>query len=137
MTIETPDGESHKGGLMDSAKNLLATLLAMGQTRLEMFSTEIEEQREWLTAMLAWTLIALFSAALAVILTTLLVIVIYWDSHRLLAIGIMIGVFVLATAISWRIVWNMQHAKPKIFSGSISELSKDRELLSQSDESTH
>jgi uncharacterized membrane protein YqjE len=137
MTIETPDNESRKGGLMDSAKGLLSTLLAMGQTRLEMFSTEIEEQREWLTAMLAWTLIALFSAALAVILTTLLVIVIYWDSHRLLAIGIMIGVFVLATAVSWRIVWNMQHAKPKIFSGSISELSKDRELLSQSDESTH
>ena len=122
---------------MDSAKSLLVTLLAMGQTRLEMFSTEIEEQREWLTAMLAWTLIALFSAALAVILTTLLVIVIYWDSHRLLAIGIMIGVFVLATAVSWRIVWNMQHEKPKIFSGSISELSKDRELLSHEDESTH
>ena len=122
---------------MDSAKGLLVTLLAMGQTRLEMFSTEIEEQREWLTAMLTWTLIALFSAALAVILTTLLVIVIYWDNHRLLAIGIMIGVFVLATAVSWRIVWNMQHEKPKIFSGSISELSKDRELLSRSDESTH
>jgi uncharacterized membrane protein YqjE len=130
MTSESPDSESHKSGLIDSAKSLLATLLAMGQTRLEMFSTEIEEQREWLTAMLAWTLIALFCAALAVLLTTLLVVVIYWDSHRLLAIGIMIVVFILATAISWRIVWNMKHKKPKIFTSSISEISKDREMLS-------
>jgi uncharacterized membrane protein YqjE len=112
----------------------MGTVLAMGQTRLELLSTEIEEQREWLTAMLAWTLIALFCGALAVIFTTLLVVVVFWDSYRLLAIGIMIGVFVLGTAISWRIVWNMNHRKPKIFSGSISELSKDREQLNLNDE---
>lgn len=134
MTTDTTDSGSRKSGLLESAKGLMGTLLAMGQTRLELLSTEIEEQREWLTAMLAWTLIALFCGALAVILATLLVVVVFWDSYRLLAIGIMIGVFVLGTAISWRIVWNMNHRKPKIFSGSISELSKDREQLNLDDE---
>lgn len=134
MTTETTEKDGHKGGLLDSAKDLMGTLLAMGQTRLELLSTEVEEQREWVTSMLVWTLIALFCAAMAVILTTLLVVVIYWDSYRLTAIGIMIGIFVLATVISWRIVWIMNYGKPKLFSTSISELSKDRDQLSARDE---
>lgn len=129
MSTETAENETRKSNLLDSLKGLVETLLAMGQTRLELLSTEIEEEREWLTSMLTWTLIALFSAALAVILAALLVVVIFWDSYRVLAISFMIGIFVLAAAISWRTVSNLNNKKPRIFSASIAELSKDREQL--------
>ena len=61
MVSETHDpGSGRRGGLFDSVKALAASLLAIAHTRLELFSTEIEEQRAWLSSMLVWTLVALF-----------------------------------------------------------------------------
>jgi uncharacterized membrane protein YqjE len=129
MPSESPDREAGSGGLLASAKNLFATLLAMGQTRLDLLSTELEEERAYLTSMLVWILLALFFAALAIVLTTLLIVVIFWDSYRLLAISVMICLFVLGAFIAWRIVCRMSKSKPRLFSASIAELSKDREQL--------
>lgn len=131
MQTEAASGSS-KGGLIESIKTLAGTLLAMGQTRLELLSVEIEEERIWLTSMLVWTLIALSCAALAVILATLLVVVIFWDTYRLQALGIMIALFVVGAILAWRVLRNMARRKPRLFSASLKELSKDREQLASS-----
>lgn len=130
--MHTENASASKGGLLDSVKTLAGTLLAMGQTRLELLSNDLEEERSWLTSMLVWTLIALFCAILAVVLATLLIVVIFWDTYRLLAISIMIGVFVVGAGFSWRVVNNMSRVKPRLFSSSIAELSKDRKQLAPS-----
>jgi len=126
MTTETPE---RSGGLLDSVKVLAGTLLAIGQTRLELLSNDLEEERAWLTSMLIWTLVALFCAALAVVLATLLIVVIFWDSYRLLALSVMIGIFILGAVFAWRTLCNMTRSKPRLFSASLSELGKDREQL--------
>lgn len=131
MQTEAASGSS-KGGLIESIKTLAGTLLAMGQTRLELLSVEIEEERIWLTSMLVWTLIALSCAALAVILATLLIVVIFWDTYRLQALGIMIALFVVGAILAWRVLRNMARRKPRLFSASLKELSKDREQLASS-----
>jgi len=118
-----------RGGLLDSVKVLASTLLTVGQTRLELLSNDIEEERAWITSMLVWVSIALFCSALAVILATLLVVVIFWDTYRLLAMGVLIGTFLLGAIVAWRILCKMSKSKPRLFSASIAELSKDRELL--------
>lgn len=130
--MSTEAASTGKGGLLDSIKTLASTLLAIGQTRLELLSNELEEERVWLASMLVWTLVALFCATLAVILATLLVVVIFWDSYRLLALGIMIVLFVAGAGFSWRMVSNMSRSKPRLFSASLAELSKDREQLAPS-----
>jgi len=127
--MSTEEGTANKRGLLDSIKTLASTLLAMGQTRLELLSNDIEEERAWLTSMLVWTLIALFCGALAAMLFTLLIVVVFWDTYRLLALSIMIAIFVVGTGIAWRVVFNMSRSKPRIFSASLAELSKDREQL--------
>lgn len=129
MSAEAPDREASHGGLLGSVKNLAATLIAMGQTRLELLSNDIEEERAWLTSMLVWILIGLFFAALAIVLSTLFIVVIFWDSYRLQATGILICLFVLGAGISWRVICNMSKNKPRIFSASLAELAKDREQL--------
>lgn len=127
--MSTEDNSAGKSGLFDSVKTMAGTLIAMVQTRLELLSTELEEEREWLTAMLIWIFIALFCAVLAVILATLLVVVVFWDSYRLSAIGFMLVIFILGAAFAWRTVYKMTTSKPRLFSATLSELSKDRELL--------
>jgi len=79
--------------------------------------------------MLIWTLVALFCAALAVVLATLLIVVIFWDSYRLLALSVMIGIFILGAVFAWRTLCNMTRSKPRLFSASLGELGKDREQL--------
>ena len=130
MTTQETESEPRKGGLLDSAKTLLSTLLEMGRTRLDLISTEIEEEREWLTTLLLWTLVAFFCTALAVVLFTMLIVIIFWDSYRLLAIGIMMAIFMVTAAVAWRAVRNMNKNKPRLFSTTVTELSLDIERLS-------
>ena len=130
MSSEAQDtGSGRRGGLFDSVRTLAATLVAMGRTRLELLSTEIEEERVRLSSMLLWALVALFCAALCIVLVTLLVMVVFWDTHRLLALGIMALLFLLGAAIAWRVVLDKARAKPRLFATSLAELSKDRERL--------
>ncbi len=125
---QNPDAGS-QGGLFESLKTLALTLVAMGRTRLELLSNDIEEEREWLTAMLTWTLVALFCAALAVVLATLLLIVVFWENYRIPVLCILVVLFFLAAALAWRTVRNMANAKPRLFAASLAELSKDGEQL--------
>src|SRR4030042_1891209 len=92
-------GSGRRGGLFDSVKVLAETLLAMAHTRLELLSTEIEEQRAWLRPMLVWTLVALFCAGVGVVLATLFVVMALWDTHRLLALGIPAILFLLGAGL--------------------------------------
>jgi uncharacterized membrane protein YqjE len=125
---QEPGPASH-GGLFGSLKRVAATLLAMGSARLELLSTELEEQRVWLGSMLMWTLIGLFCAALGVVLATLLVVVVFWDTNRVLVLSLLVGLFFLAAIFAWSVVRNMARTKPRLFSASLAELSKDREQL--------
>jgi uncharacterized membrane protein YqjE len=126
-------GTSRRGGLFDSLKVLTATLIAIAHTRLELLSTELEEERVRLSSMLVWTLVALFCAGLGVVLATLFVVLALWDTHRLLALGIPAILFLLGAALAWLVVRGKARAKPRLFAASLMELSKDRkELTSRS-----
>ncbi len=118
-----------RSGLFNSVKRLLATLLGIISTRLELLVVELEEERAWLGSLLVWTLVALFCGALGIVLATLLVIVYFWDSHRLLAFSAVTGLFLFGALFSWRVVVNKIRSKPRLFSGSIAAMCKDREQL--------
>jgi uncharacterized membrane protein YqjE len=120
-------GNSQRGGLFDSLKTLATTLLSIGRTRLELLSTELEEELVWRSSMLVWTMVALFCAGVGAVLVTLFMVILFWDSNRLLVLGIAALFFSLGAAWSARIVLNKYRIKPKLFSTSLDELAKDRE----------
>jgi uncharacterized membrane protein YqjE len=122
-------GSGRRGGLSESLRVLTATLLAIAHTRLELLSTELEEQWVWLSSMVAWALVGLFCAGLGVVLATLFVVLVLWDTHRLLALGIPAILFILGAALAWLVVRGKARAKPRLFAASLTELSKDREEL--------
>ncbi len=135
MQAETPGpGAGGPPGLFDSVKKIAATLLAIGHTRLELLSAELEEERAWTTSLLMWTLTALFCAAVAVVFGTLLVVVLFWEANRERVLAVLAIVFFVAAAIAWYVVWNMAKARPRLFSASLAELAKDRERLVPSHE---
>ena len=62
---------------------MAGTLLVIFQTRLELFSSEVEEERLNIEQMLFYGSIALFFFGLAILLLTIFIVVVFWDSYRL------------------------------------------------------
>lgn len=119
----------HRGGLFESLKTLTSTLVDIGRTRLELLSIDIEEERVWLSSMLVWMLVTLFCAGLGIVLAILFIVVLWWDTHRLLALGIPALLLLAGAGLGVRVVLDKAHAKPRLFSASLRELAKDREHL--------
>lgn len=127
----TPDapGERTHVGLFDSLKALLATLLDIAHTRVELISTEVEEQFARLVSLLVWGLVALFFAFTAVILSAIAVVVMFWDSNRVLAAAGLAAVFVVSAVVAVLGFIARAKARPRLFVASLEELTKDRDQL--------
>ena len=116
-------------GLFDSVKALLATLLGIAHTRVELISTEVEEQFARLVSLLVWGLVALFFAFTGVILSAIAVVVMFWDSNRVLAAAGLAGLFVVLAVVAVVGFIARAKARPRLFVASLEELARDRDQL--------
>lgn len=116
-------------GLLESLTTLTANLIAVAHTRLELLSLDLEEERAHLFSFLVLTLVAIFCIGFGILLATLFLIVLFWDTHRLLAVGTLTGLFLSAGATAWFVAFRKIKSKPRLFSSSMSELLKDRQHL--------
>lgn len=127
----TPDApeESPQIGLFDSLKALLATVVGIAHTRIELISTEVEEQFARLVSLLAWGLLVLFFAFTGVILSAIAFIVLFWDSNRVLAAAGLAAVFVVLAVIAVLGFIARAKSRPPLFEATLEELAKDRSRL--------
>jgi len=126
MSEETPEESK---GLFDSLKGLAASLITIVHTRIDLLSVDLEEERERLLSVLVLMLVALFFLGVGVLLLAILVAIALWDSHRLLALGGLTGIFLAGGAAAFGIARHKLKTKPKLFAASLAELSKDRQQL--------
>jgi uncharacterized membrane protein YqjE len=123
-------GATRAAGLLGSARNLASTLIAVAQTRLQLLGNEIHAEGLRLARLGLFAVSAIFFIALGIIMLTLLVIVVFWDSHRLLAIGSIAAIYLLL-GIAFGVTLFRHAAKPTcLFEDSLRELAKDKEHLS-------
>ena len=123
--------ESHAapGGLFESLKTLSASLVGIVQTRLELLSTDVAEEREHLIALLVVGLVALFCLGVGIVLLAILIAVAFWGSHQFAALGGLNGIFLAAgTGVAW-LAMHKARTRPRLFAASLAELSKDRQHL--------
>lgn len=120
--------ESAKG-LLASLATLASTLVSIAYTRLDLLSNDIEEDREHILSLLLLALVALFCLGLGLLLAALLLVAAFWDTHRLLVMGILAGSFLTAGVAVWVHALHKARNKPRIFTSSLSELLKDRQQL--------
>ena len=84
MAEKTPGANK---GLLESLTTLAATLVAIAHTRLDLLSADLEEDREHLLSLLVLTLAALFCLGVGVVLAAILLVVAFWDTHRLVVLA--------------------------------------------------
>jgi uncharacterized membrane protein YqjE len=123
--------ESHAatGGLFESLKTLSTCLVGIVHTRLELLSTDIAEEREHLVLLLVMALVALFCLGVGIVLLAILIALAFWDSHRLMALGGLTGVFLAAGVGAGWLAMHKARTRPRLFEASLAELSKDRQHL--------
>ncbi len=126
MREETASGST---GLYESLKTLAATLAAIALTRLDLLSNDLEEERERLVSLLAVMLVGLFCLGVGVLLLAMLVVVAFWDGHRLLVLAGLTTLFLAGGAAAWGVALHKIHTKPRLFAASLAELAKDRRQL--------
>lgn len=126
MTENTP-GESK--GLFESLSMLAATLVAIVQTRLELLSVDLEEERQHLFTIMLLALVAVFLLGIGIVLAAILIMVIFWDTHRLLVLALLTVLFLLLGSATGAYALHRVRAKPRLFSSSLSELQKDQQQL--------
>jgi uncharacterized membrane protein YqjE len=116
-------------GLFKSLANLVATALAIAQTRVELLTTELQEEIHRAAGILVWTLIALLAGALGLLLTALVIIFVFWDTHRLLASVLVASSFFVIAFAALAVLSAKVRNRPRLLEGTLAELAKDREQL--------
>lgn len=115
--------------LTDSLKRLTYTLISIVQIRLELLANELEEEHLRFEQTLLYSGIALLFFGLSIMLLTVFIVVVFWDSQRLLVLGSLAGLFFIAGLLVWNASRNLIRKKSSLFSASLAELSCDRDQL--------
>ena len=126
MPPETPP---QSRGLFDSMRIVAASLVAIAYTRLDLLSQDLEEEWDRLVFLLIMLLVALFCLGLGIVLMAVLIVVAFWESSRLTVLTGLIVLFFAGGAIAWRLVIRERRNKPRLFTASLEELSKDHQHL--------
>lgn len=120
---------SQAGGLLDSIKSLARSLLALGQTRLEIIGSEIEEQRALFLREVLLAVIAAFCLGLGLVFAALFFVLMTPLEYRAHVIGLFALVFFASCGMLFVLLRNSRRDRPRAFAATIQELGKDRESL--------
>jgi uncharacterized membrane protein YqjE len=126
---KSPDTNSPALGLFDSGKAMLATLVAIAHNRLELLSTELQEEIARVALMLMWGAIGLFFVFLGITFLALVILIAFWDDHRLLTAALLAVLFTILALLAGNAAWRQIVAKPRPFDASLTELAKDEAHL--------
>ena len=118
--------------MFNNLKRMAGTVLAMAQTRAELLAVEIEEEVQRLFGYLMLSLVALFCFGIAVLLAILLIIILFWDTHRVAVVAGLMGFFAILTIGIGLWVRNCYRQKPRFLSATMNELSKDIQAMTSS-----
>lgn len=118
--------------ITDSIVRLGTSLIATLHTRLELASVEIEEEFGRYASYFLLSLFALFCGIVSILLIILLVLILFWDSHRELALFGLIALFAIATLSIVLYLKSEFKNKPRLFAASLNELENDLQTLRQS-----
>jgi uncharacterized membrane protein YqjE len=126
--MRTADGDP-TAGLRGAAQQVLATLVDIGRSRLELVTVELEEERLRLARLWVAATCTLFFAFVGLVLLAGWVVLLFDPANRLAALGALAALFIAAGIIgAWR--WRrLAGRKPALLHATLAELRADRTVL--------
>ena len=121
--------QERKPRLAASLRGFLDAGLATAQTRLELLVVEAQEEKLRVSRLLLNLVLAALLLGFGVVFLTIFITVLFWDEHRLLALGLATvtlfgaGLFTASPAAA-----ELRRGS-RLFAASLAELARDREAL--------
>ena len=131
MDDSSPGVASPQAGLFHSLRGLLATLVGTARTRLELLQVELEEEKLRLAGIGVMAVAAVFFIAMAIVVFTFFVILLFWDTHRVLATGLVALVYLAAGLCCAATARARARSKSTLFAASLAQLDADRARLTR------
>jgi uncharacterized membrane protein YqjE len=120
-------GEGDSPGILQSLKALSATLASAFHTRVELFVTELEEERERLKQTLIFTLLLVFGLSMAFILLTIFLVALFWERGWIGAIGALSFLYLGVATYAAVKLRDSVLKRSRLFPATLAELGKDRD----------
>jgi uncharacterized membrane protein YqjE len=127
--LEHPGSSTRERKAGESLQALVASLLALVRTRVELAVVEFREERERRKQMVLLGIVAGVFFALAALLFALFIVVLFWESHRIAAAaGVTVAYLAIAVGALASLRTRMRELPPP-FEASLAELARDVEAL--------
>ena len=110
-------------------KAILAVLSAALHTRLELFVTELEEERERLKQYLTLILLVIFGISFGLVLFTIFVVALFWQNGWIPAVGVFALLYLGIAAFAAAKLRSAIFSRAGLFPATLAELGKDRDRL--------
>lgn len=122
---------SRSPGLVASLRGFARSSLALARTRLELLKVEAQEEAGRLAGLLAWSIAAVLLGIAGLVFLAVFLTVLWWDSHRLLALGVFAALFLASAGVAITAVRRLVGQGSRLFSASLAELRRDEAALAE------
>jgi len=117
-----------EGGVVQTVARLIKTLRALAGNRVELFLLEVQEERIRIFDALFLLAAGLVCIMMALIMITFTVVIVFWDTHRLLVLGLLIAGYAVGA------VWALSRLRLLLrrwqaFSATLNQIRKDSECF--------
>jgi uncharacterized membrane protein YqjE len=108
---------------------LLAVLVSAAETRVGILATELQEELVRLRRLLLVGAAALFCLGLGIVLLSVFLVVLYWDSDRLAVLGLLSGLFLGLGVVNAIVLAFIARNLERPLGETVEVLAKDRQSL--------
>jgi uncharacterized membrane protein YqjE len=108
---------------------LLAVLVSAAETRVGILATELQEELIRLRRLLLVGAAALFCLGLGIVLLSVFLVVLYWDSDRLAVLGLLSGLFLGLGVVNAIVLAVIARSQQRPLRETAEVLARDRESL--------
>jgi uncharacterized membrane protein YqjE len=126
---EPRSGTARPPGLLALIRHFGANVVELVHTRVELLTTEVEEELQRGVNILLSMMMALVFAGLFVMMLAVTILIVFWDDHRVLVASLITLVFLVAAVVTGYFAQLRVRQKPRFMAASIDELKRDRASL--------
>lgn len=115
--------------IFDRVRRIAITTASLGSSRLALFGIELQEALERQMGNLVWLLAAFVFGGLSILLASILLLIVFWDTHRILStLLLMLAYGLIALGCVLRLRHRM-HSAPPAFEITLDEFKRDKAAL--------
>lgn len=121
--------EAPRSGVKESLRELGADALALVRVRVELVAVELKEALQLQKRMLLLAIVSSLFLAAGLIGVSVFVVVLFWDTHRLAAIGAVAGAYLAIGLWAFIRLRDLAQNSPLPFGATIAEFERDLDIL--------